>query len=239
MAWNWSQNSLYATIKTKNMKTLKLAMLVAALAAAGSVSASVTVELVTVNPSETVNIDSSISGDIGVYAGIYNLSVNTVATPSFCIDIGHEENPGTSSSDYSYTTLSSAPVGSAGPMNASGAVDVEKLWAAYFSPTMGAQDAAALQLAIWEAVATGNGTYTVTSNPSGPYYNGAVATEAAGEIASLSHLTAQADLIALTSSTEQNFVVAVPEPTTIMAGVLMLLPFGASTLRILRRKSAV
>jgi len=29
---------------------------------------------------------------------------------------------------------------------------------------------------------------------------------------------------------------AVPEPTTILSGVLMLLPFGASTLRILRRK---
>jgi len=29
---------------------------------------------------------------------------------------------------------------------------------------------------------------------------------------------------------------AVPEPTTILSGVLMLLPFGASTLRIMRRK---
>lgn len=31
----------------------------------------------------------------------------------------------------------------------------------------------------------------------------------------------------------------VPEPTTIIAGALLLLPFGASTLRIIRRKSAV
>jgi hypothetical protein len=29
---------------------------------------------------------------------------------------------------------------------------------------------------------------------------------------------------------------AVPEPTTIISGVMMLLPFGASTLRVLRRK---
>jgi hypothetical protein len=28
---------------------------------------------------------------------------------------------------------------------------------------------------------------------------------------------------------------AVPEPTTLIAGALLLLPFGASTLRILRR----
>jgi len=33
-------------------------------------------------------------------------------------------------------------------------------------------------------------------------------------------------------------VSAVPEPTTIISGVLMLLPFGASTLRILRRNRA-
>jgi hypothetical protein len=33
-------------------------------------------------------------------------------------------------------------------------------------------------------------------------------------------------------------VTAVPEPTTLISGVLMLLPFGASTLRILRRKQA-
>jgi hypothetical protein len=33
-------------------------------------------------------------------------------------------------------------------------------------------------------------------------------------------------------------VTAVPEPTTIVSGVLMLLPFGASTLRILRRRVA-
>jgi hypothetical protein len=33
-------------------------------------------------------------------------------------------------------------------------------------------------------------------------------------------------------------VTAVPEPSTIIAGVAMLLPFGASTLRILRKKCA-
>ena len=33
-------------------------------------------------------------------------------------------------------------------------------------------------------------------------------------------------------------VTAVPEPTTIISGMLMLLPFGASTLRILRRNRA-
>ena len=32
-------------------------------------------------------------------------------------------------------------------------------------------------------------------------------------------------------------VTAVPEPTTCIAGALLLLPFGASTLRSLRRKA--
>jgi hypothetical protein len=30
----------------------------------------------------------------------------------------------------------------------------------------------------------------------------------------------------------------VPEPTTMIAGALLLLPFGASTLRVLRRRTA-
>jgi hypothetical protein len=33
-------------------------------------------------------------------------------------------------------------------------------------------------------------------------------------------------------------VSAVPEPTTMVAGALLLLPFGASALRILRKKRA-
>lgn len=36
----------------------------------------------------------------------------------------------------------------------------------------------------------------------------------------------------------QDQLAIVPEPATIMSGVLLLLPFGASTLRILRRKQA-
>ena len=34
-------------------------------------------------------------------------------------------------------------------------------------------------------------------------------------------------------------LVAVPEPTTMIAGALLLLPFGASTLRMLRKNHAV
>lgn len=46
------------------------------------------------------------------------------------------------------------------------------------------------------------------------------------------------DMILLASGLPQGFT-PVPEPTTMIAGALMLLPFGASTIRILRRKSGV
>ncbi|MDR3412348.1 MAG: hypothetical protein P4L87_15650 [Formivibrio sp.] len=46
-----------------------------------------------------------------------------------------------------------------------------------------------------------------------------------------------------TSSSSHSFsysgALSVPEPTTILAGTMLLLPFGASTLRILRRKDTV
>jgi hypothetical protein len=38
---------------------------------------------------------------------------------------------------------------------------------------------------------------------------------------------------------QDQLVIAVPEPTTVLAGALLLLPFGASTLRILRRNRAI
>jgi len=40
----------------------------------------------------------------------------------------------------------------------------------------------------------------------------------------------------MTGSPSQGQSIPVPEPSTIFAGALMLLPFGASTLRILRKQ---
>jgi len=53
-------------------------------------------------------------------------------------------------------------------------------------------------------------------------------------LSALPNLTAKADLMAIVSPDGQSYVV-VPEPTTMIAGALLLLPFGASTLRVLRR----
>ena len=43
------------------------------------------------------------------------------------------------------------------------------------------------------------------------------------------------DMVLLQPGDAQDQLVVVPEPTTVLAGALLLLPFGASTLRILRR----
>jgi hypothetical protein len=220
----------------------------AALAVATSASASLTVAFDNVSPAEVVNLQvvdtgSGIGsfGPGGVYAGIYTLTVDGVATPSFCIDVGRDSG---TSSDYSYAALTSAPLSPSGPMGAGQVIALEKLWAAYYSPSLNSQDAAALQTAIWESLGDGTLGYTVTVSG-----NNAVTAEAANELASLPGLSAQAQLQALVSPSRQNYVVGsvvavgqtdapLPEPTTMIAGALLLLPFGASTLRLLRKNRA-
>jgi len=201
------------------MKIQKLQLAVMAAGLAGMMSASATtVTFDNVNPNEVVNLtDPWISS--GVYAGIYNLTVDGVATPSFCIDVA-DENNGNTFSDYYYSDLASAPLAPAGPMGSTAATDIEKLWAAYYSPSMDSQDAAALQVAIWEDIAVNATTpYTLTVSGNDP-----VTTEATAMIANLVNLSAQADLVGLVGpngpSGEQSYVVAVPEPTA--AGCFLL-----------------
>ena len=96
--------------------------------------------------------------------------------------------------------------------------------------------AAALQVAIWEVegggqlLGNGNPGYTVTASG-----NDSVTTETASMLASLSGLTAEADLEAIVSPDGQSYVVAVPEVSTVIAGALLLLPFAACTFKIVRK----
>ena len=215
------------------IKRFSLLTAVAALAGAYTAQASVTLTFDGVNPESDVTLASSGAvsfGATGVQAGVYQQTINGVATPSFCIDIARDITLGQTFTDYSYVTLSSAPLTPAGPMGATAAADIEKLWAAYYSPSMSSVNAAALQVAIWEDIAAKVGTYTLTVSGNSP-----VTSEASTMLASIPTLTAEADLVGLVSTDGQNYVVAVPEPTTMMAGALLLLPFGASALRIIRR----
>ena len=204
-----------------------------------SASAQVTLTFNGVSPGATVILQAGAPlsiGPEGVYAGIYNQTINGVATPSFCIDVARSITAGQTYTDYNYTDLSLAPLPPAGPMGGSAAIDIEKLWAAYFPAATGnSQDAAALQVAIWLEVAANVG-YPLSvngNNLSDPVYS-----EAAGMLNSLPNLTAQANLVGLVSPTGQNYVVpgtfvtVVPEPTTLaLAGLC-----GLAGLILRRRK---
>jgi hypothetical protein len=220
------------------MKKLQVVIVAAALAGATSARASLTVTIDTPSPAQTVTLSSSGSisfSAVGVYAGIYNETVDGVATPSLCIDVYRDVTIGETFNNYYYTDLADAPLTPAGPMGAAAATGVEKLWAAYYNSAVAdltGQTAAALQVAVWEETAANPALhYTLTVSGNAP-----VISQAGGMLTALNDgsLTAQTGLEGLVSPTGQNYVV-VPEPPTMIAGALLLLPFGASTLRTLRK----
>jgi hypothetical protein len=232
------------------MKRMQLVLLAAALAGASSASASLTVVIDSPNPSQIVTLTVTPAGGslvpsfgpAGVYAGIYNETINGVYTPSFCIDVAHDVYAGEVFHDYSYAALPDAPDTPAGPMGAPTAIAIEKLWAQYFTAAKADNSgvtAAALQVAIWETegggqlLGNGGPGYTVTESD-GAGVSALVATM----LGALPSLTAEADLVAIVSPDGQSYVVAVPEATTVIAGALLLLPLGASTFKILRNRKA-
>jgi hypothetical protein len=114
------------------------------------------------------------------------------------------------------------------------------------STTGSTTDRAALQLAVWEALydttagsstlSFGTGRFTVSSGDS------AAISEAntwLGQVNANARYTGFL-LIPDNHTAQEMFynVTPVPEPTTMIAGALLLLPFGASTLRILRKSRA-
>src|ERR1017187_9869507 len=92
------------------MKIRKLQPAIMAAVLAGAMSASaVTLTFNGVSPNEIVDLTvSSPSFSGGVYAGIYNQTVDGVATPSFCIDVARQISAGQTLNDYSYTDLALA-----------------------------------------------------------------------------------------------------------------------------------
>jgi hypothetical protein len=107
-------------------------------------------------------------------------------------------------------------------------------------------DKAALQLAVWEAL------YDTTAGSSTLGFGMGRFRVSSGDSAAISQATTwlgQVDanarytgflLIPDNHTAQEMFynVTPVPEPTTMIAGALLLLPFGASTLRFVRRKRA-
>jgi len=114
----------------------------------------VTVQEVGIGSHETVEILSSTLGDKWVYAGTLNLLVNGTATLGFCIDPFHWSISGPQ--QYNSEPLASGPKAPVSGMGSTKAMEIEQLWQQYFTPNINNQDAAGLQIAIWEIVGGSN-----------------------------------------------------------------------------------
>jgi hypothetical protein len=122
----------------------------------------VTVQEVGVGANEVVQITSSTLGaNLNVYAGIIDLSVNGVATDGFCIDPFHWSISGPQ--PYNTEPLADAPKAPVNGMGATSALKIEQLWGHFYSHDMSNQDAAGLQIAIWEIV--GGLNFNLDSTP--------------------------------------------------------------------------
>ncbi|MBA3573266.1 MAG: hypothetical protein H0W34_15125 [Pyrinomonadaceae bacterium] len=135
--------------------------LLSAVSLLGSAQA-LTVQELGVSPGETASISVAgfYTGDVSV--GILKLVVDGVAADGFCIDPYHFSL--SSSSEYQFRSLADAPK-LPGTMGAIKAEAVSKLWAMAYSPNMTSEEAAALQLAIWETIAGDN--FSVLGNDYG------------------------------------------------------------------------
>src|ERR1700730_7457451 len=108
----------------------------------------------------TISVTGFYTGN--VQAGINQLVVNGVAMNGFCIDPFHFSL--SSSPGYQFLPLAGAPK-PPGTMNSTQATEISDLWAMVYSPTMSANNAAGLQIAIWEIV--GGSKFSVLGNDYG------------------------------------------------------------------------
>jgi hypothetical protein len=121
----------------------------------------VTVQETGIGANEVVQITSSTLGTQWVYAGTVNLLVNGTAEQGFCIDPFHWSISGPQA--YNSESLGVGPKSPGGPMGAATALKIEQLWAQYYSPTLNNQNAAGLQIAIWDLV--GGSNFQLDSSP--------------------------------------------------------------------------
>ncbi len=177
----------------------------------------------TVSPSKTVKISAPGIGTSNVLAGVVQLSIQTIGNvEALCIDPFQWASRTTS--QYKVTALDEAKI-PALALGADKANLIGKLWALYFDDARtNANTAAGLQIAVWMVVGSGNGFSLL----SGSDY-GAATMKATAESSSVS----AAKLVALTSSSKQDFVVRqVPDGGT----TVLLLGLGLTGLALIRRR---
>ena len=194
-----------------------------------SIGDTVSVAYVNVSGGTVVIYTPEYTGGINVYTGVYNIKVNGIATPSFCIDTVEESS--TAANPYIVAALKDAPINSGPTMGATKAADLSKLLGAYWTNSLSNAEAAGLQLAVWEIVAENSmNSYNVTS---GTFYaaDGAVRNQAKIYLDTLSSLGCAGSFLALTNDGLQDYVVRVPVPGAILLGGI-----GVSLVGWLRRR---
>jgi hypothetical protein len=196
-----------------------------------SIGQQVTVAEIGQGPTGTLTISDAGISQTTVYAGIYRLRVNGQTMDSFCIDAYQWAPSSSGDPNYTVSNLADAPVNKPpGAMLGPNAAEIQTLWAHYYSPTMSNGDARLLQAAIW----------LLASDSSFTIYD-AAPTGGTGRDAWLNWLTTDyevhagggsANLVALTSTSLQDYVVATPDGGTTVA----LLGLAFSGMALARRK---
>lgn len=177
--------------------TTIFATMLLALSAATSQATTFTVQDLGISPGSvaTISVTGFYSGQ--VQAGINKLVVDGVAMNGFCIDPFHFSL--SSSPGYRFLPLTAAPK-APGTMNAFQAGEISSLWAMVYSPTMTGNQAAGMQIAIWEIV--GGSRFSVSGNDYG----------ASALLSELQSYTGpRAKLIALSGPGQDYVVPGVPE----------------------------
>lgn len=174
----------------------------------------------------------------GVYAGVNTFQLTLGNTSfdvnGFCIDPYHWST--TAPYTDTIVPLSDAPK-SPGPMSAAASLDVEELWAMYYTPSLTSSSVAGgLQLAIWEEVTgsiNGGEYFSLDAGQSGPGQIGYVAQQ---DIASLATFDGPLpNLVALTSADGQDYVVQsfVPDHGTTFGLMVLALAGLAAAPRLM------
>jgi hypothetical protein len=185
-------------------------------------------------PEEIANVNVPYLGySGGVYAGINTLLVKNGSSSTtyngFCIDPFHWAASGPTS-PYYIVPLVDAPKPPA-TLNAGTALQIEDLWAEFYSPTMTSPHAAGLQIAIWELVSS-----NAVANDSLPAHeafslNGINDYGASLDLASLAtYHGPAANLMALTGPGQDYVVDSVPDA----GGTLMMLALTLGALVLAR-----
>jgi hypothetical protein len=189
----------------------------------------VTVQELTTSPAQTpsvkiTNPDGTLFYQGGVYAGIAKLLVDGKPTDGFCIDPFHYSS--SSPLLYDVVPLESAPKSPGTfPTGSNKANLIKILWAQNYAPNMTADQAAGLQIAIWEVV--GGDNFTVTSaNLFGSN------TMLANAQTALANGAVGADLVALTGPGQDYVVRNIPDAGT----SLTLLSLAFVGVVVIRRK---